>query len=110
MKRSRMAIFISGHEKLKKHLRGGISTENDFGLRNSVFGISNRLEIVHPLGTISRLWQGISHIAFTSPQLKRVKMSITPFRLMNSTILFERIQGGCVFLFFKMGNHCVSTR
>ena len=52
--------------------------------------------------------EGISHIAFTSPQLKLARMFITPFSLMNSTILC--IQEDCVFLFFKMGNHCVSTR
>lgn len=94
-----MAIFISEHEKVKRHLHGGTLMVNDFGLRNSVFGISNRLEIVHPLGTISRLWQGISHIAFTSPQLKHVRMFITPFSLMKSTILC--IQEDCVFLFSK---------
>jgi len=103
LKQSRMVIFINEHEKQKKHLHGGILTENDFGQQNSAFGILSRLVIVHRHGTISRLWQGISRIAFISQPLKHVKMFITPFSLMNSTILLVNDCRGLCFSFFQNG-------
>ena len=53
--------------------------------------------------TISRLWQGISHIAFISQPPKRVKMFITPFSLMKRTTLFEYKCRGLCFCFFQNG-------
>ncbi len=98
-----MGTFINEHEKLKKHLRGEILTENVFGRQNSAFGILNRLAIVQRHGIISRLWQGISRIAFISQLLKHVKMSITLFSLMNSTILVVNDCRGLCFSFFQNG-------
>lgn len=102
-------FYQRARETEKALARRNINGER-FYRQNSAFGILNRLEIVHRLGTISRLWQGISRIAFISQPVKHVKMSITPFSLMNSTILLVNDCRGLCFSFFKMGNHCVSTR